>query len=173
MSSINKSSKEFTFFINRLFTSINLSQPQLSCLIQSFSARSWRWRWSCDSRSYTKQDLHSWICVHHPSSSWQQLTDARSPGTKTKFVNANPQHQLSQASPSAARMVGKKGRVAALKDEGDSYMNFILQVIGNGKKPFYDRRPQSRMRINTKAHAGADLFYFTQLYVCFQSQKQL
>ena len=28
------------------------------------------------------------------------------------------------------------------------------QVIGNAKKPFYDRRPQSRIRINTAAHAG-------------------
>ena len=30
----------------------------------------------------------------------------------------------------------------------------LHQVIGNGKKPFYDRRPQSRIRINNAAHAG-------------------
>ena len=27
-------------------------------------------------------------------------------------------------------------------------------MIGQGKKSFYERRPQSRMRINSKAHAG-------------------
>ena len=32
--------------------------------------------------------------------------------------------------------------------------HFLSQVIGNAKKPFYDRRPQSRIRINTMAHAG-------------------
>ena len=30
----------------------------------------------------------------------------------------------------------------------------LVQVLGTGKKPFYDRRPQSRMRINTAAHQG-------------------
>ena len=30
----------------------------------------------------------------------------------------------------------------------------LYQVIGDNSKPFYDRRPQSRIRINSKAHRG-------------------